>query len=74
MTDKEKLKKIESACETWKMLRGMGVAFKGFDRDNKTYSIMEKAADGILNIIKEKHEENSTKENSSEENNTSIKS
>ena len=64
---KEKLKKIESACETWKMLRGMGVAYKGFARDNETYSIMEKAADGILNIIKEKHEENSSEENSSEE-------
>ena len=54
MTDKEKLKKIESTCETWKMLRAMGVAYKGFARDDETYSIMEKAADGILKIIKEK--------------------
>ncbi len=54
MNDKEKLKKIENACETWKMLRGMGVAYKGFDKSNETYSIMEKAADGILKIIKEK--------------------
>ena len=74
MTDKEKLKKIESTCETWKMFRGMGLSYKGLKGDEAFY-VIEKAADKILNIIKEKHEENSSKENSSEEkSNKSIKS
>ena len=53
MTDKEKLKKIESTCETWKMFRGMGLSYKGLKGDEAFY-VIEKAADKILNIIKEK--------------------
>ena len=48
MTAEEKLKEIEKTCETWKILRGLG-----FKTSDDSWTLMEKAADGILKIIKE---------------------
>ena len=48
MTAEEKLKKIEKTCENWKLLRG-----GGFKTSDDIWTIIEKAADTILKIIKE---------------------
>ena len=53
MTDKEKLKEIEEICKVWKVLRVLGMESEKIEV-SKLYDFIEKEADTILNIIKEK--------------------
>tara|TARA_R100000458_G_C8189373_1_gene183588 strand:- start:512 stop:778 length:267 start_codon:yes stop_codon:yes gene_type:complete len=49
----EKLKEIEEICKLWKALRVLGMESDKIELD-KLYSFIEKEADKILSIIKEK--------------------
>tara|TARA_R100001163_G_C5060702_1_gene197542 strand:- start:851 stop:1012 length:162 start_codon:yes stop_codon:yes gene_type:complete len=53
MTDKEKLKEIKRICGSWKAIRAVSDTSKKVEAE-KALSFIEKQADEILNIIKEK--------------------
>ena len=54
-TAEEKLKEIEGICKLWKAIRAFSDTSKKVEAQ-KVLSFIEKEADKILSIIKEKHE------------------
>ena len=50
MTAEEKLKEIEKTCESWKLIRAMGL---NLSDDIDSFTVIERASNQILKIIKE---------------------